>query len=371
MDDQRVELSDLTTLNSDEAVLGDRAFETDSSQILIESSDPHKLRFRLIEWLAESPNRKVKAERKREVQKVLGFKQVRQVERLLEKYYQEKLSEAAGFERSDKGQHRIDAYWQNYIKQIYEQSVKAKHPLKGADVIREVHRHALVDLQREEGDWPHNATIYRILQPLVERQNRKQKIRNPGSGPWLAVETRDGKLLRAEFSNQIIQCDHTKLDIRIVDQEGKLLPWRLWLTTVVDTFSSCLIGYHLWHKQPGSHEVALTLRHAMLPKQYPPEYKLEEFPNIYGPPLQYLFTDGGTDLSKSKLIKAIGKKLGFQCESLFPDIYRKKRVGQSEQRRKPVLNSTTSIRCLLVTSFTTTTGGLILKILVIPDSNDG
>ena len=178
--------------------------------------------------------------------------------------------------------------------------------------MREVHRHALVDLRHEEGDYPHQATIYRILKPLVERQERR--TRNPGSGSWMSVETRDGKLLKADFSNQIVQCDHTKLDIRIVDQDGNLLNWRPWLTTVVDTFSSCLIGYHLWHKQPGSHEVALTLRHAALPKQYPPEYELQKPWDICGLPLQYFFTDGGRDLAKSKLIKAFGNKFGFQCE---------------------------------------------------------
>ncbi len=31
-------------------------------------------------------------------------------------------------------------------------------------------------------------------------------------------------------------------------------------------------------------------------------------------PLQYFFTDGGKDLARSKLIKAFGKKFGFQCE---------------------------------------------------------
>lgn len=112
----------------------------------------------------------------------------------------------------------------------------------------------------------------------------------------------------------IVQCDHTKLDVRIVDEDGNLLNWRPWLTTVVDTFSSCLIGYHLWHKQPGSHEVALTLRHAALPKNYPPEYELQKSWDICGLPLQYFFTDGGRDLAKSKLIKAFGNKFGFQCE---------------------------------------------------------
>lgn len=233
---------------------------------------------------------------------------------MLKQYYDYELRETTGVERSDKGQHRIDSYWQDYIQTVYEKSIKAKHPLSPADVVREVQRHAVIDLRHEEGDYPHPATIYRILNPLIEQQKRRKKARNPGSGSWLAVETRDGKLLRADFSNQIVQCDHTKLDIRIVDKDGNLLSWRPWLTTVVDTFSSCLIGYRLWHKQPGSHEVSLALRHAILPKQYLPDYQLENDWNIYGAPLQYFFTDGGKDLSRSKHIKTIGKKLGFQCE---------------------------------------------------------
>ena len=271
------------------------------------------MRFRLIEWLAEAPNRKVKAERKKKIAETLDVS-TRQVERLLDRYNDERLHETAGIDRSDKGQHRID-YWPEYARSIYEQSVKKdKHPLSAANVLREVHLHAMVDLHqtKDDHDYPHPATIYRVLKPLIERQKRRTK--NPGSGSWMSVETRDGKLLKADFSNQIVQCDRTKLDVRIVDEDGNLLNWRPWLTTVVDTFSSCLIGYHLWHKQPGSHEVALTLRHAALPKNYPPEYELQKSWDICGLPLQCFFTDGGRDLAKSKLIKAFGKKFDFKCE---------------------------------------------------------
>jgi putative transposase len=313
MDESQVEFLELDSVAFDEVQLSDRAFDTDPSRILIESSDPQKLRFGLIEWLAGAPNRQVKAERKQAIAETLEIS-IRQVERLLNQYNEDRLRETAEIERSDKGKHRIDEYWQDYIREVYKQSLKDKHPLKPADVVREVQRHAVIDRRHEEGDWPHPATIYRILKPLVEQQKRRKKIRNPGSGSWLVVETRDGKLLKADFSNQIIQCDHTKLDIRIVDKNGTLLNWRPWLTTIVDTWSSCLVGYHLWHKQPGAHEVTLTLRHAILPKQYPPDYELEKPWEIYGPPLQYFFTDGGKDLSRSKLIQAVGKKLGFQCE---------------------------------------------------------
>ena len=309
MDDSQVEFLESASVRSDEVLLSDRAFDTDPSKIVLDASEPQKLRFRLIEWLADSPTPKVKAARKQAIANTLNIS-TRQVERMLNQYREDRLRENAGNERSDKGQHRIGDYWQSYVREYYEKSVKDKHPLTPADVMREVKRHAVIDLRHEDGDYPHPATIYRILKPLVKRK----KPRNPGSGSFLAVETRDGKLLKAEFSNQIVQCDHTKLDIRIVDEEGKLLPWRPWLTTVVDTLSSGVLGYHLWHKQPGAHEVALTLRHAALPKHYPPEYELEKPWDVCGLPLHYFFTDGGKDLSSSKLIKAIGKKLGFQCE---------------------------------------------------------
>ncbi|WP_242065050.1 transposase family protein [Nostoc sp. FACHB-133] len=92
----------------------------------------------------------------------------------------------------------------------------------------------------------------------------------------MTVVTKDGQLLRADFSNQIIQCDHTELDIHIVDSDGNLWSDRSWLTTVVDAFSSCIVGFHLWIKQPGSTEVALALRHAILPKNYPEDYQLNK-----------------------------------------------------------------------------------------------
>ncbi|MBD1918448.1 MULTISPECIES: Mu transposase C-terminal domain-containing protein [Cyanophyceae] len=302
-----------TYQDPDKIFLDETDFDADPFQIVIESSDPVKLRYRLTEWLAASPNSKVKSQRKTKVEETLNLSS-RQVERLLKQYFNNELQEDAGVVRSDKGTHRIDEYWRDYIPEVYKKSLKDKHPLKPAEVVREVQRHAVVDLGREEGDHPHPATIYRVLKPHIEDYKKKKKIRNPGSGSWRVVETRDGESFKASFSNQIIQCDHTKLDIRIVGADGKVLQWRPWLTTVVDTFSGCLIGYRLWHKQPGAYEVGLALRHAILPKNYPAEYKLNKDWNVYGPPLQYFFTDGGKDLSASKHIKAIGKKLNFQCK---------------------------------------------------------
>jgi len=312
MADEEFEFTEELTQVPDAILLDKSNFVVDPSQIILETSDRHKLTFNLVQWLAESPNRTIKSQRKQAVADTLSIS-TRQVERLLKQYDEDKLRETAGIERADKGKYRVSEYWQDFIKTIYEKSLKDKHPISPASVVREVKRHAIVDLALKPGDFPHQATVYRILDPLIEQHKRKTRVRNPGSGSWMTVVTRDGQLLKADFSNQIIQCDHTKLDVRIVDSDGNLLSDRPWLTTVVDTYSSCVVGFRLWIKQPGSTEVALALRHAILPKNYPDDYQLNKVWEICGPPFQYFFTDGGKDF-RSKHLKAIGKKLGFQCE---------------------------------------------------------
>lgn len=96
----------------------------------------------------------------------------------------------------------------------------------------------------------------------------------------------------------------------LVDQHGELLD-RPWLTTVVDTYSRCIMGINLGFDAPSSQVVALALRHAILPKQYGSEYGLHEEWGTYGKP-EYFYTDGGKDF-RSNHLQQIGVQLGFVC----------------------------------------------------------
>jgi putative transposase len=154
--------------------------------------------------------------------------------------------------------------------------------------------------------------VLRVLKPILEKQEKAKSIRSPGwRGSTLSVKTRDGDDLDISYSNQVWQCDHTRADVLLVDQHGKLLT-RPWLTTVIDSYSRCIMGINLGFDAPSSQVVALALRHAILPKRYGTEYKLNCDWGTYGTP-EYLFTDGGKDFRSNHLAE-IGLQLGFVCK---------------------------------------------------------
>lgn len=228
---------------------------------------------------------------------------VRTVQRLVKKWEDEGLAAFVQTKRSDKGAHRIQEDWQKFIIETYN-----KGKCTPAQVAVKVKTKA-----KAEGlaHYPSHMTVYRVLAPLIEQQQQKSNVRNIGwKGSRLALKTREGEQLTVEYSNQVWQCDHTRADILLVDQHGELLD-RPWLTTVIDTYSRCIMGINLGFDAPSSKVVALALRHAILPKQYGPEYKLYAAWNVHGKP-EYLFTDGGKDF-RSKHLEQIGTQLGFTC----------------------------------------------------------
>jgi putative transposase len=71
---------------------------------------------------------------------------------------------------------------------------------------------------------PSYRNVLRVLQPIVERKEKAKSIRSPGwRGATLLVKTHEGQALAVEYSNQVWQCDHTRVDVMLVDPYGEVL----------------------------------------------------------------------------------------------------------------------------------------------------
>lgn len=278
-----------------------------ANTIITQLSDEAKLRMEVLQSLIEPCDRKTYGIKLRQVSKRLG-KSVRTVQRLVKKYQEQGLSAITEPERSDKGEYRIDEKWQEFIVKTYKEGNKGGRKMTPAQVAIRVQVEAEKSgLQR----YPSHMTVYRVLNPIIERKEQKQKVRNIGwRGSRVSHKTRSGQTLEPNNSNHTWQCDHTKLDVMLVDQYGEPLS-RPWLTKITDSYSRCIMGIHVGFDAPSSFVVALAMRNAMLTKQYGSEYKLHCEWGTFGVP-ENLFTDGGKDF-RSEHLKQIGFQLGFEC----------------------------------------------------------
>lgn len=156
-----------------------------------------------------------------------------------------------------------------------------------------------------------HVAVYKILRTHLEVKSKKP--RHPGQGPLKVIKTTDGDI-EIDRSNKVLQIDHTRLDVLVVDQEGQEIGTPF-LSVAVDSYSGCIAGFYLGFRQPSSLEVALVLRHVILPKHYGPEYELKEKWDVRGVP-EYLVTDRAKEF-KSEHLRQIAAHLGFNLRYRF------------------------------------------------------
>jgi putative transposase len=72
--------------------------------------------------------------------------------------------------------------------------------------------------------------------------------------------------LKAEFPLDVVQIDHTLVDVIVVDAERRLSIGRPWLTLAIDVCTRMIVGFHVSLWAPSALSVSLTLAHAVLSK---------------------------------------------------------------------------------------------------------
>jgi len=243
------------------------------------------------------------AQMQRQAAQNLGIT-VRSVQRLLKTWREQGLAGLSKKRRSDREAVKISSQWQQFIVKTYREGNRGSQRMSRAQVAVRVRVRA-----QELGDenYPSRTTVYRILR--LELEKRQQQKRSIGwRGDRLKLKTREGLEIPIEWSNQVWQCDHTRVDVLVVDSAGEILG-RPTLTIVVDTYSRCIMGMHLGFDAPSAAVVCLALRHAILPKQYSSAYELRYTWDTYGL-AQYLYTDGGKDF-RSEHIEQVATELGI------------------------------------------------------------
>lgn len=281
--------------------------DSEKNEIIAQLSPEAQARMEILQPLLEPCDRTTYGERLRNAAQQMD-KSVRTIQRMVKDLEKNGLAALEGGRRADKGKSRIDQEWKDFIVKTYQNGTKDGKRMTPAQVaVRVKVRAKQLGIEK----YPSHMTVYRILDPLIAEKDQQQSKRSIGwRGSRLSLSTRAGQELAVEYSNHVWQCDHTRADVLLVDRHGEPLG-RPWLTTVIDTYSRCIVGINLGFDAPSSQVVALALRNAILPKRYGAEYGLNCEWGTYGKP-EHFFTDGGKDF-RSNHLQQISIELGFVC----------------------------------------------------------
>lgn len=98
-------------------------------------------------------------------------------------------------------------------------------------------------------------------------EERKRKSRRFGSRAARALDPVLDEYPGATYPLAVVQIDHTRLDIELVDNIHRLPIGRPWITLVMDVFSRVVLGFYISFDNPNAFAAGTALTHAILPKE--------------------------------------------------------------------------------------------------------
>ncbi|MCF8205852.1 MAG: DDE-type integrase/transposase/recombinase [Methylotenera sp.] len=159
------------------------------------------------------------------------------------------------------GNYRINEHAERVIQAVIKDFyLKPERPTV-QKAVREVHTRC--DEKHIERPSPTaiRARIARIPEHVrLMRRGQAEKARNK-------FHPVPGKFPGADYPLSVVQIDHTRVDIILVDDVHRKPIDRPWVTVAIDVFSRMTVGYHLSFDAPSTTSVAMCISHAMLPKE--------------------------------------------------------------------------------------------------------
>jgi putative transposase len=143
---------------------------------------------------------------------------------------------------------------------IYEFYLQPERP-RMTDLLREVQQHC----HQLGVKSPHLRTVLKRVRD-VDAKYRAQRR--------LGAQTANAKyrpVRPSPFEDllplELVQVDHTLLDVIVVDEQDRLSIGRPWLTLAMDVGTRMVTGFSVSLEGPSSVSVALVLTHAVMPKE--------------------------------------------------------------------------------------------------------
>lgn len=163
------------------------------------------------------------------------------------------------------GTHRIDPDVLAAIELLEEEICLTHTPPSRAEMARQIAGRLRADngdYRFAEGLVPSERTLERVLQDIAGSEWAKKM----GSKSRSAHEPHPGEYLSEGFLD-LVQMDHTRGDVILVDSIHREELARPWLTFLIDIWTRCILGYYVSFGDPSIFRCGRAVASALFPKE--------------------------------------------------------------------------------------------------------
>lgn len=163
--------------------------------------------------------------------------------------------------RKDKGMLKLDDTVEEIIKEAIATEYLSKQKKSQQKVCNKVRQRCL-ELKLAV---PHDNTIRNRIKVLSGEKVAAARLGRKTAD--LDYKPHEGKFPGADYPLAVVQIDHTKLDIILVDDHYRQPIGRPWITLAFDVCSRMVTGFYVSFDPPSALSTGLCLVHAILPKE--------------------------------------------------------------------------------------------------------
>lgn len=167
--------------------------------------------------------------------------------------------------RGGKGQRRVEPAVDDVIRLHFEEIIKSKKVDITKVTVKSLYRDIKAKCRNLKLKPPAYGTVDNrleafILEKKLERRRGRRKVSRR--------VTAGGEFPNANFPLDVVQIDHTPLDIILVDEKYREPIGRAILSIAIDVFSRVILGFSISLDHPGIFTVGQLIAHCILPKDH-------------------------------------------------------------------------------------------------------
>ncbi|WHI44628.1 Mu transposase C-terminal domain-containing protein [Microbulbifer sp. VAAF005] len=165
-------------------------------------------------------------------------------------------------ERADKGETKLS----QEVEEIVNLFIQKNYLRKERPSVVRLYNDIKNECKELDLDPPHKNTIYARVHEIDEKQRIKKRY-----GTKVAKQKYEpikGQFPGGKFPNAIVQIDHTKVDLIIVDEDHRLPIGRPYMTIAIDVATKMITGFRITLDPPSASTAGLCIAHAVLRKEH-------------------------------------------------------------------------------------------------------